>query len=112
MGRRQGRGGGRGRRDVGAGLQHRARRVDGRLARQVFQEIRQNPERKEAILARKGILQSVFEFLRKIFPTKRVDEDQKLTIESPKKNILDLTPSVEEVQELKNGIMQDYRDLY
>ncbi|MBN2078638.1 MAG: AAA family ATPase [Spirochaetes bacterium] len=80
--------------------------------RQVFQEIRQNPERKEAILARKGILQSVFEFLRKIFPTKRVDEDQKLTIESLKKNILDLTPSVEEVQELKNGIMQDYRDLY
>ncbi|TFH42816.1 MAG: hypothetical protein E4G96_02630 [Chrysiogenales bacterium] len=80
--------------------------------RQVFQEIRQNPERKEAILARKGILQNLFEFLRKLFPSKRIDEDQQLTIESLKKNILDLTPAVEEVQELKNGIMQDYRDLY
>jgi MoxR-like ATPase len=80
--------------------------------RQVFQEIRQNPERRDAILARKSVLQSVFEFIRKIFPTKSVDDNQKLTIESLKKNILDLTPVVEEVQELKNGIMQDYRELY
>ena len=80
--------------------------------RQVFQEIRQNPERRDAILARKGVLQSVLEFLKKLFPNRRPEEDQKLTIESLKKNILDLTPAVEEVQELKNGIMQDYRDLY
>ncbi len=80
--------------------------------RQVFQEIRQNPERRDAILARKGVLQSVLEFLRKLFPNRRPEDDQKLTIESLKKNILDLTPAVEEVQELKNGIMQDYRELY
>ena len=79
--------------------------------RKIFQEIRQNPERREAILARKSVLQSVFEFIRKIFPMKSVDDNQKLTIESLKKNILDLTPVVEEVQELKNGIMQDYREL-
>ncbi|MBN2158981.1 MAG: AAA family ATPase [Spirochaetes bacterium] len=79
--------------------------------RQVFQEIRQNPERRDAILARKSVLQSLMDFLRKIFPTRRVEEDEKLTIESLKKNILDLTPVVEEVQELKNGILIDYRDL-
>jgi hypothetical protein len=58
------------------------------------------------------VLQSLMDFLRKIFPTRRIEDDQKLSIESLKKNILDLTPAVEEVQELKNGIMQDYRDLY
>ncbi len=79
--------------------------------RQVFQEIRQNPERRDAILARKSVLQSVFEFIKKLFPMKSVEDNQKLTIESLKKNILDLTPVVEEVQELKNGIMQDYREL-
>ena len=80
--------------------------------RQIFQEIRQNPERRDAILARKSVLQSMFEFLKKLFPMKSVDDSQKLTIESLKKNMLDLTPVVEEVQELKNGIMQDYRELY
>ncbi|OHD66483.1 MAG: hypothetical protein A2176_03840 [Spirochaetes bacterium RBG_13_51_14] len=79
--------------------------------RQVFQEIRQNPERCDAILARKGVLQSLLEFLRNIFPSKRIDDNQKLTIESLKKSILELTPVVEEVQELKNGILLDYRDL-
>ena len=44
--------------------------------RQIFQEIRQNPERRDAILARKGVLQSVIEFLRKIFPTRRVEDEQ------------------------------------
>jgi MoxR-like ATPase len=80
--------------------------------RQIFQEIRQNPERRDAILARKSVLQSMFEFIKKLFPMKNVDDTQKLTIESLKKNMLDLTPVVEEVQELKNGIMQDYRELY
>jgi len=80
--------------------------------RQIFQEIRQNPERRDAILARKSVLQSMFEFIKKLFPMKSVEENQKLTIESLKKNMLDLTPVVEEVQELKNGIMQDYRELY
>ena len=36
--------------------------------RQVFQEIRQNPERRDAILARKSVLQSLIEFLRKTIP--------------------------------------------
>jgi MoxR-like ATPase len=80
--------------------------------RQIFQEIRQNPEKRDAILARKSLLQNLLEFIRKMFPAKRIDEEQKLSIETLKKNILDLNPVVEEVQELKNGIMLDYRDLY
>ncbi|OHD69823.1 MAG: hypothetical protein A2W19_09630 [Spirochaetes bacterium RBG_16_49_21] len=80
--------------------------------RQIFQEIRQNPEKRDAILARKSLLQSLLEFIKKMFPARRIEEEQKLSIESLKKNILDLNPVVEEVQELKSGIMLDYRDLY
>jgi len=79
--------------------------------RQIFQEIRHNPERRDAILARKSVLQSLFAFIRSLFPSKRVDEDKKLTIEAMKQHIVDLSPVVEEVQELKNGILLDYRDL-
>jgi len=79
--------------------------------RQIFQEIRLNPEKRDAILARKSLLQSLLEFLKKIFPTKKIEDGKKITIETLKNNILDINPAVEEVQELKNGIMLDYRDL-
>ncbi len=80
--------------------------------RQIFQEIRLNPEKRDAILARKSLLQSLLEFVKKMFPGKRIEESQKITIETLKNNILDINPAVEEVNELKNGIMFDYRDLY
>jgi MoxR-like ATPase len=79
--------------------------------RQIFQEIRQNPEKRDALLAQRSILANLFEFIKKIFPTKKIESEQKITIESLKNNILDINPAVEEVQELKNGIMLDYRDL-
>ncbi len=79
--------------------------------RQVFQEIRQNPEKKEAVLSKKGLFQAISEFIARIFPARRPVDDQRLTIESLKKSIQELNPAVEEVHELKNGILTDYRDL-
>ena len=79
--------------------------------RQVFQDIRRNPEKKDVILSKKGLFQVIMEFITKIFPSRRPADDEKLTVESLKKSIQEINPAVEEVHELKNGILLDYRDL-
>jgi len=82
--------------------------------REVFQELRENPEKREEILGRKSLIQSLMNLFRKIFANKSIskEDEEKLTVESIKKNILDLSATVEEVQELKDGILKDFRDVY
>ncbi|MFH0974884.1 MAG: AAA family ATPase [Spirochaetota bacterium] len=77
----------------------------------IFQVLRDNPEKKETLHEEKGLLQSLKNILVKIFPLKTKEEDV-LTIESLRKNIVELNPSVEEVRELKQGILRDYKDIY
>lgn len=80
--------------------------------RRILQEIREDPDKRDAILARKGILQGLLNLFKKIFPSRRNAEDEALTVEALKKNVLDLNPAVEEVAELKAGILKDYADIY
>jgi hypothetical protein len=42
---------------------------------------------------------------------RRDEEDEALTLESLKKSVFEVNSSVEEVNELKNGILKEYRDL-
>lgn len=79
--------------------------------RKIFQELRENPDKRESILERKGVLESFLSILKSIFPGKR-REDEKITIETLRKNVVEINPAVEEVNELKDGILKDYRDIY
>ena len=77
----------------------------------IFQVLRDDPDKKEKLHEEKGLLQGVKTLLMKLFPLKRDDENT-MTIESLKKSIVELNPSVEEVRELKQGILRDYKDIY
>ncbi len=79
--------------------------------RKIFQELRENPDKRDAILEKKGVLENFLSILKNLFPGKR-KEDEKITIESLRKNIVEINPAVEEVNELKDGILKDYRDIY
>jgi MoxR-like ATPase len=79
--------------------------------RKILQEIRENPEKRDTILEKRHLIDSLLSILRKVFPSKR-KEEEKLTIESLKKGVLELNPAVEEVAELKDGILRDYQDVY
>jgi MoxR-like ATPase len=80
--------------------------------RRIFQDIRQDPEKREHILAKRGFINSVKELVKKIFPNRRDDEDLSVTVQSLKKGVVDINPAVEEVAELKDGIIKDYVDIY
>ncbi len=79
--------------------------------RRIFQELRENPEKRESILARKGLIYDIKEILRKIFPSKKKSEDDDITLASLKRSVDEIVPAVEEVRELKMGILKDYEDL-
>ncbi len=78
--------------------------------RKIFQELRENPEKREMILAKKGLIYEIKEVLRKIFPSKKKAEED-ITLSSLKKSVNEIVPAVEEVRELKLGILKDYEDL-
>jgi len=80
--------------------------------RKLFQELRENPEKREEILAKKGVLQSLLGLLAKIFPSRKNNEDDDVTVASLRKSVMELTPSVEEVRELQNGLLKDYTDIH
>jgi MoxR-like ATPase len=80
--------------------------------RKLFQELRENPEKREDILAKKGVFQSLLGLLAKILPSRKNNEDEVLTVASLRKSVMELTPSVEEVRELQDGILKDYTDIY
>jgi MoxR-like ATPase len=77
----------------------------------IFQVLRDDPGKKEKLHEEKSLLQGVKTLLMKIFPLKRDDEDT-MTIDSLKKSVIDLNPAVEEVRDLKQGILRDYKDIY
>ena len=80
--------------------------------RKILQEVRENPDKRDAILQKKHLLDGLLTIIRKVFPSRKKEEEEKFTIESLKKGVLDLNPAVEEVAELKDGILKDYKDLY
>ncbi len=80
--------------------------------RSVLQAIRENPDKRDLILQRKGLFDGILELIKKIFTSKNKGEDDRLTVDSLKTRILELNPVVEEVNELKDGILKDYRDIY
>ncbi|HDP81162.1 MAG TPA: hypothetical protein ENN21_10020 [Spirochaetes bacterium] len=78
--------------------------------RKIFQEIRENPEKREKLKEARGILDGLRGLLKKIFPSRYREEDE-ITIESLKNSIIEINPAVEEVRELKEGILRDYRTI-
>ncbi len=80
--------------------------------RNVFQKIKENPDRKEEYLTEKSLLESMLSLIKKIFTSRRKTEETGLSVESLKKGVFELQPAVEEVAELKDGILKDYQDLY
>ncbi len=78
--------------------------------RKIFQEIHENPEKKEKLMASSSLFQGLRSLLKKIFPGKTKD-DEEITLDTLKKSISDLNPAVEEVRELKEGILKDYAGL-
>lgn len=82
--------------------------------RKIFQEIRENPEKRESILQRKHLLEGLLNIIKKVFPSRRREEgtEEKVTLESLKKGVVELNPAVEEVAELKDGILRDYKDIH
>lgn len=78
--------------------------------RKIFQEIRENPEKKDQLKDAKGLLDGLKGLLKKIFPSKFKTEEE-ITIESLKNSIADINPAVEEARELKEGLLKDYKDI-
>lgn len=79
--------------------------------RKIFQELRENPEKREMILAKKGLMHEIREILRKIFPSSKRKTEDDITLSSLKRSVDEIIPAVEEVRELKIGILKDYEDL-
>jgi hypothetical protein len=79
--------------------------------RRIFQDIRENPEKKERLLESTSILDGLLGLIKKIFPSKNRDEDEKITTEKLRNTITELNPVVEEVRELKEGILRDFKDI-
>ncbi len=79
--------------------------------RKIFQEIRENPDKREKLKQAKGILEGLKGLFRKIFPSKTRVEDEDITLDTLKNSINEINPAVEEVRELKEGILRDYRDI-
>lgn len=79
--------------------------------RKIFQEVREDPEKREKLKHARGLLDSLMGLFRKIFPSKTKVGDEDVTLEMLKNSINDINPAVEEVRELKEGILRDYRDI-
>ena len=79
-------------------------------ARSVLQDLRKNPANKENLFKQKGVLDNIFRLILKVFPNRNSQNDE-LTPELLKKGILELEPAVSEVDELKDGILKEFKDL-
>jgi hypothetical protein len=78
--------------------------------RKIFQEIRENPERRERLQEARGLMEGLKGLLKKIFPS-RFKTDEHITMETLKNSIAEINPAVEEVRELKEGVLKDFRDI-
>ena len=79
--------------------------------RTLFEEIKNDPEKKEQILKKGSMLEGLKNLIRMVFTGRRRDEDEEFTLGSLKKSVFEVNSSVEEVNELKNGILKEYREL-
>ena len=79
--------------------------------RKIFQELRENPDKREKLKQVKGILDGLKSLFKKIFPSKTKVDEEDITLETLKTGISEINPSVEEVRELKEGILRDFRDI-
>ncbi len=77
--------------------------------RHLFQEIADNPEKIYLIEKSGSIVNNLFNLVKKLFPGE-VKED-KLTIQKLHKAVMDLKPAVQEIQELRDGILSDYHGI-
>lgn len=81
--------------------------------RDVFQMLKDNPEKRQRLHEEKGLLQGLKKLLTRIFPFKMKDrEEEEITLESLRSSVVDLNPGMEEVLDLKNGILNDFRDIF
>ncbi|HSV97665.1 MAG TPA: AAA family ATPase [Spirochaetota bacterium] len=78
--------------------------------RKIFQDIRENPEKRDRLKEARGLIEGLKGLLKKIFPSRFRAEDE-ITIETLKSNVSEINPAVEEVRELKEGILRDFKDL-
>jgi hypothetical protein len=78
--------------------------------RKIFQEIRENPDRRDRLKEARGLIDSLKGLLKKIFPSRFKAEDE-ITVETLKGNVAEINPAVEEARELKEGILRDFKDL-
>lgn len=79
--------------------------------RTLFEEIKNDPEKKEQILKKGSMLEGLKNLIKMVFTGRRRDDDEEFTLDSLKKSVFDVNSSVEEVNELKNGILKEYREL-
>lgn len=79
--------------------------------RNIFQEIKNDPEKRDIILKKSTFLDSIKNLLKAVFTGRRNDDNEEFTLDSLKKSVFEVNSSVEEVNELKNGILKEYREL-
>jgi hypothetical protein len=79
--------------------------------RRVFEELKNNPQKREQILSSRGPLAGLLDMLKKIFPAKGKKAEEEISITGIKQSISAMNPTVEEVHDLKNGILKEYHDL-
>ncbi len=79
--------------------------------RRIFQEIREDPDKKDKLKHTRGLLEGLKNLFKKIFPSKSKIEDEEITLETLKNSIAEVNPAVEEARELKEGILRDYKDI-
>lgn len=78
--------------------------------RNILQSVKDNPEKRNNLHENRGLFKGMKELLRKLFPNK-IEKEDELSIESLKKSITELNPAAEELRELKQGILVDYKEL-
>lgn len=79
--------------------------------RELFREIKNDPEKKEHILRKGSMLEGLKNLIKMVFSGRRREEEEEFTMDSLKKSVFEVNSSVEEVNELKNGILKEYREL-
>ncbi len=79
--------------------------------RRVFEELKNNPQKREQILSSRGPLAGLLDMLKRVFPGRSKKADDEISITGIKQSISAMNPTVEEVHDLKNGILKEYHDL-
>ena len=73
--------------------------------------MKENPAGRDVILQQKGLIDGLVGILKRLFPG-RTRADDSVSVESLKRSVMELNPAVAEIEELKQGILVDYRDIH